>query len=254
MTDLQLRVQTAAGHIRNAIPALPRIALVLGSGLGAWISPEAIRQRIPYADIPGFPVSTVQGHAGALLLIEVKGVQAFVFSGRFHLYEGYDAQDVTLPIRAMALLGVETLILTNAAGALNPLFATGGLMVMTDHINMTGHNPLTGPNDDALGTRFPDMTELYNINLSSRLKTCCEIAGISIDDAYLLVPKDLNTRTDLERKIISLRKELVFSKDVFAGAIVAKHQSIRSAGLLLCESVTKKQKDLLLKSILRMIS
>jgi len=126
--------------------------------------------------------------------------------------------------------------------------------IIKDHINVSGENPLTGPNDDALGTRFPDMTELYNINLSSRLKTCCEIAGISIDDAYLLVPKDLNTRTDLERKIISLRKELVFSKDVFAGAIVAKHQSIRSAGLLLCESVTKKQKDLLLKSILRMIS
>lgn len=124
--------------------------------------------------------------------------------------------------------------------------------IVKDHINVSGENPLIGPNDNTLGTRFPDMTELYNINLSSRLKICCEIAGISTDNAYLLIPKDLNTKTDLEQKIISLRKDLVFSKDVFAGAIVAKHQSLRSAALFLGESTTRQQQVELLKNIYRM--
>jgi len=124
--------------------------------------------------------------------------------------------------------------------------------IIKDHINVSGENPLTGPNDDALGPRFPDMTDLYNADLSLRLKTGCENAGINTRDATLLVPKDLIVRTELEKKIIFLRDDSVLSKDIFAGAIVAKHRSLRSAGLFLCESVTKEQKDMLLNNIFRM--
>ena len=124
--------------------------------------------------------------------------------------------------------------------------------IIKDHINVSGENPLTGPNDDALGTRFPDMTELYNINLSSRLKNCCEIAGISNSDAILLIPRDLNNRTELEQKIISLGKDLVFSKDIFAGAIVAKHQSLRSAALFLGEPLTGQQNNDVIKNIINL--
>lgn len=231
MTDLQLRVQTAAGHIRNSIPALPRIALVLGSGLGDWISPEAIRQRIPYADIPGFPVSTVQGHAGALLLIELKGVQAFVFSGRFHLYEGYSAQEVTLPIRAMALLGVETLILTNAAGALNPLFATGGLMVLTDHINMTGHNPLTGPNVDSWGPRFPDMSRVYCPELREKAMRAALACGQRLEQGVYVAVAGPSLETPAETRMFRTVGADAIGMSTVPEAIVAHHMGMKVLGI-----------------------
>ena len=231
MTDLQLRVQTAAGHIRNSIPALPRIALVLGSGLGDWISPEAIRQRIPYADIPGFPVSTVQGHAGALLLIELKGVQAFVFSGRFHLYEGYSAQEVTLPIRAMALLGVETLILTNAAGALNPLFATGGLMALTDHINMTGHNPLTGPNVDSWGPRFPDMSRVYCPELREKAMRAALACGQRLEQGVYVAVAGPSLETPAETRMFRTVGADAIGMSTVPEAIVAHHMGMKVLGI-----------------------
>jgi purine-nucleoside phosphorylase len=231
MTDLQLRVQTAAGHIRNSIPALPRIALVLGSGLGDWISPEAIRQRIPYADIPGFPVSTVQGHAGALLLIELKGVQAFVFSGRFHLYEGYSAQEVTLPIRAMALLGVETLILTNAAGALNPLFATGGLMVLTDHINMTGHNPLTGPNVDSWGPRFPDMSQVYCPGLREKAMQAALACGQRLEQGVYVAVAGPSLETPAETRMYRTVGADAIGMSTVPEAIAAHHMGMKVLGI-----------------------
>lgn len=231
MTDLQLRVQTAAGHIRNSIPALPRIALVLGSGLGDWIAPEAILRRIPYADIPGFPVSTVQGHAGALLLIEVRGVQAFVFSGRFHLYEGYSAQEVTLPIRAMALLGVETLILTNAAGALNPLFATGGLMVLTDHINMTGHNPLTGPNVDSWGPRFPDMSQVYCPELREKAMRTALACGQRLEQGVYVAVAGPSLETPAETRMYRTVGADAIGMSTVPEAIAAHHMGMKVLGI-----------------------
>ncbi|MDO9548441.1 MAG: hypothetical protein Q7J65_05715 [Candidatus Marinimicrobia bacterium] len=124
--------------------------------------------------------------------------------------------------------------------------------IIKDHINLSGENPLIGPNNDALGSRFPDMTELYNKDLSTRLKACCESAGINTREATLMIPRDLNIRTELEQKILMLRDDIVLSKDVFEGAIVAKHQSLRSAGLFLCETVSGQQKSTLLNNIFRM--
>jgi purine-nucleoside phosphorylase len=156
--------EEAAERIRELSPARPRIAVVLGSGLGAALQiPDAV--EIPYGAIPHFPISTVPGHAGALYLGNFGGIACAFLSGRAHLYEGYDPLQVTFSTRVMSALGATTVILTNAAGGINPTFEVGNLMLIKDHINLTGRNPLVGPNDDRLGPRFPDMSDAYSPKL-----------------------------------------------------------------------------------------
>jgi purine-nucleoside phosphorylase len=157
-----------AGVIRKKTSSQPRIGLILGTGLGGLA--EAIQQPtiIPYSQLPGWPVSTVQGHAGRLVLGNLDGQSLLVMQGRNHYYEGYDMGQVTLPVRVMQRLGIKILIVTNAAGAINPNFIPGDVMLMTDHLNlvgMTGLNPLIGPNLDEFGPRFPDMSQAYDREL-----------------------------------------------------------------------------------------
>jgi purine-nucleoside phosphorylase len=158
-------IDRVAGVIRSKSKDQPRIGLILGTGLGGMA--EAIEQPtiIPYPDLPGWPVSTVQGHAGRLVLGQMDGQRLLVMQGRIHYYEGYDMAQVTLPVRVMQRLGIEILIVTNAAGAINPAFLPGDVMLITDHLNMVGMaglNPLTGPNLDVFGPRFPDMSQAYD--------------------------------------------------------------------------------------------
>lgn len=157
------KVQAAADHLRKWLAAPPRnpAAAVLGTGLGDLADALGPSRAIDYADIPGFPTSTVPGHHGRLIVCETPARTVFLLQGRFHLYEGYSPADVCLGVRVLAGLGARTLAVTNAAGALNPLFEAGGLMVITDHVNLTGQNPLVGPNHDAWGPRFPDMSRVY---------------------------------------------------------------------------------------------
>jgi purine-nucleoside phosphorylase len=154
------KVQQAATFIRETLglPHPARLGLVLGTGLAGAAGDLELLAALPYADIPGFPRSTAPGHAGSLAAARLGGVPTWVLSGRFHLYEGYSPGEVAAGVRTLAGLGVDTLILTNAAGALNPQFDSGSLMAITDHLNCTGLSPLTGPNHDAWGERFPDMT------------------------------------------------------------------------------------------------
>ena len=140
----------------------PRIALVLGSGLGGFAEELENPTRIPYADIPSFPHSTAVGHAGNLVIGSVEGVAVTAMQGRVHLYEGYSAQQVAFPMRVFACMGIKAAILTNAAGGINPSLGRGALVVIRDHINLQGQNPLTGPNDERFGPRFPDMTDAYD--------------------------------------------------------------------------------------------
>jgi len=230
MTELKLRAQTAADWIRSACPSLPRTALVLGSGLGDWISPGDIRQSIPYSDIPGFPLSTVAGHAGALLLAEIKGTPVFVFSGRFHLYEGYSAQEVTLPTRVLGLLGVRTLVLTNAAGALNPLFETGGLMLLTDHINMTGHNPLTGPNVEDWGPRFPDMSQVYCPSLRKEAMRAALSCGQRLEQGVYVAVAGPSLETPAETRMYRIMGADAIGMSTVPEAIAAHHMGMRVLG------------------------
>ena len=151
----QSLVQTAADTLRKRIGDGARVGLILGTGLGKLADEIEVRESVPYDEIPGFPLSTVESHHGRLIAGTLRGVEVVAMQGRFHLYEGYSAWQVTMPVRVLATLGVETLLISNAAGGMNPLYRRGDLMLTTDHINLQGVNPLTGPNVDAWGTALP---------------------------------------------------------------------------------------------------
>ena len=155
----------AADFIRNRYAGKPGTAIVLGSGLGAFADTVNDAVRIPYEEIPGFAKSTVQGHAGQLVLGKIGDSEVVIQQGRFHFYEGYEMEQVMLPVRAFGLMGVKNLILTNAAGSTNSDMTPGSLMIISDHLNCLGVNPLRGVNDERLGPRFPDMTEVYDREL-----------------------------------------------------------------------------------------
>ncbi|MDR6998620.1 purine-nucleoside phosphorylase [Neobacillus niacini] len=168
------KIQNAAEFLKGKYSKTPKIGLILGSGLGVLADEIIDPVKIPYHEIPEFPVSTVEGHAGQLVFGSLSGAEVVAMQGRFHFYEGYSMDKVTFPVRVMKELGVEMLIVTNAAGGVNESFSPGDLMIITDHINFMGTNPLIGPNDSNLGVRFPDMSEAYTKELRSIAK---EIAG-----------------------------------------------------------------------------
>jgi purine-nucleoside phosphorylase len=161
MTDDFNRAQSAAHFLLSQSSLRPRVGLVLGSGLGGFADELSSSSRIPYTNIPFFPRSTAVGHAGQMVIGSAAGVPVAVMQGRVHLYEGYSAREVAFPIRVFAQMDIRSVILTNAAGGINPEYKQGALVVLTDHINLQGHNPLVGPNDDRFGPRFPDMSQAY---------------------------------------------------------------------------------------------
>jgi purine-nucleoside phosphorylase len=164
-SDLYSRAAQAAQTIRDRAGKDARVAIVLGSGLGDFADDFQDALAIPYQEIPGFPTSTAAGHAGRLVSGKVDQVPVIAMQGRVHFYEGYSLEEVTFPIRAFNLLGIKTLVLTNAAGGIDVQLSQGALMLISDHLNLTGANPLRGPNDDRFGPRFPDMTEVYSREL-----------------------------------------------------------------------------------------
>jgi purine-nucleoside phosphorylase len=171
------QVEQAADAIRSRVPEVPGIAIVLGSGLGDFANSLGDAVSIPYEELPHWPVSRVIGHSGKLVVGKTSGCMIAALAGRSHLYEGHDVGRVAFGVRVLGRLGVRTLVLTNAAGGVNTGFAQGALMVIDDHINLTGHNPLVGENDERFGVRFPDMTEVY----SRELRRVADEAGRSLD-------------------------------------------------------------------------
>jgi purine-nucleoside phosphorylase len=169
-------IRESADYIESRATLRPRLALVLGSGLGAFADTLENQTAIPYQDIPGWPPSTAAGHAGKLVVGTVDGTPVVALAGRVHLYEGYTAQQVVYGLRTLDMFGIESVVLTNAAGGVNPAYGPGQLVLISDHINLLGQNPLTGPNDDSLGPRFPDMTEGY----SRRYRQIAREAGSEI--------------------------------------------------------------------------
>lgn len=170
------KIREAADLVVSRTQHRPQLAVVLGSGLGAFARELVSPEVVPYSDIPHFPHSTVPGHAGRLVVGQMAGSAVAVMAGRVHAYEGYSAQEVVFPVRVLGALGVKTLLVTNAAGAVNTAFRPGELMVITDHLNMTGRNPLVGREEESLGSRFPDMTDAY----SPKLRSICESAAYRI--------------------------------------------------------------------------
>jgi purine-nucleoside phosphorylase len=169
-------MSAASEFVRSKIGVSPRVAVVLGSGLGAFADTLRDAVVLPYAQIPGWPQSTAVGHAGKLMVGSLDGLPVAALSGRVHLYEGYTAQQVVYGIRTLGALGVKSFVLTNAAGGVNPAFGPGQVVLISDHINLMGANPLTGPNDESIGPRFPDMTEAY----SKRYREIAREAGKSL--------------------------------------------------------------------------
>lgn len=165
MIDLKAKITESVEFINQKSNIKPKIAIILGTGLGRLAEDIQEKEIIPYSDIPNFPISTVQGHGGNLVLGKLENKEVVAMQGRFHYYEGYNLKEVTFPVRVMKKLGAEVIIISNAAGGMNRFFKRGDLMLITDHINLFGDNPLIGPNDEELGLRFPDMSEAYDRKL-----------------------------------------------------------------------------------------
>src|SRR3990172_443317 len=164
-SDLLKAIEEARRFLAPRIQTPPEIGIILGTGLGQFAQAMKAKVTVPYSEIPNFPVSSVESHAGELLVGALGGKPTALMNGRVHYYEGYSMREVAFPVRVLRALGVHTLIVTNAAGGMNPLFAAGDLVVTVDHMNLMGDNPLIGPNDDSLGPRFPDMSEPYDREL-----------------------------------------------------------------------------------------
>src|SRR5215211_8932933 len=179
------QIDQAAETIRKRISNPPRVGLILGSGLNSLADSVQNAEIIPYGDLPNWPISTVHGHAGQLVIGELEGQSVFVMQGRIHFYEGYSMSQITLPVRVMLRLGLEMMFVTNAAGGVNPDFAPGDVMLITDNLNligMTGMNPLFGPNLDEIGPRFPDMSQAYDRELMTKARKAAANENIQLQE------------------------------------------------------------------------
>jgi purine-nucleoside phosphorylase len=180
------KIQETAAFIRTKIKNTPIAGIILGSGLGSMADMVETETELPYNEIPNFPQSTVEGHAGKLIFGTLKGRNVVMMAGRFHYYEGYSMQEVTFPVRVMKALGVQTLIVSNAAGGMDPQFKVGDIMLIRDHINLFPEHPLRGKNDPRLGTRFPDMSEPYHLGLLDKAKTIARKLDIPVQEGVYI--------------------------------------------------------------------
>jgi len=224
------RLDEAAAVVRDRTPLRPATGVVLGSGLGAFADALEEAVAVPFAEIPHFPASTVVGHSGALVVGRCRGVPIAVLKGRVHFYEGYRLDEVVFPVRALGRLGVKTLVLTNAAGAINAAFAPGELMVIEDHINLLG-NPLLGPNEETLGPRFPDMTEAYDRGLRDVAEAACRAAGVrGHRGVYVSIPGP-SYETPAEIRMFRAVGADAVGMSTVPEVIAARHMGLRVVGL-----------------------
>lgn len=228
------QINTAADVISGRTRHRPKIGLILGSGLGPLADQIQEADHIPFNEIPHFPVSTVQGHSGRLVIGWLEGQSVLVMQGRAHFYEGYPMAQVTLPIRVMQALGIEILVVTNAAGGLNPEWQAGDLMLITDHINligMTGSNPLRGPNLDEFGPRFPDMSEAYDSELRRLAKEAAEQAGVLLREGVYTGLAGPNFETPAELHFLRSFGTDAVGMSTVTEVTVARHGGMRVLGL-----------------------
>lgn len=222
-----------ADAIRKRAPRIPQIGLILGSGLGGLADSVTGGVVIPYNQLPDWPVSTVEGHAGSLVLGELEGQDVMVVQGRVHYYEGYSMQQVTLSVRVMQRLGVHSLIVTNAAGAINPDFMPGDLMLITDHISpmtMSGANPLRGPNLVELGTRFPDMSQAYDREYLDIAREAGQEAGLKLQEGVYTYLGGPTFETPAELRFLRTVGADAVGMSTVPEVIIARHANIRVLG------------------------
>ncbi len=220
-------IEAAYEFVRSRVRRRPRIAVVLGSGLGAFAEELEQRVEIPYGEIPGWPLSTAAGHAGKLVFGGLNGLETVLMSGRAHLYEGYTAQQVVLGVRVLGRLGVRGIVFTNAAGGINPAYRRGGLVLISDHINLQGVNPLTGVNDESLGPRFPDMSEAYSAKYREIARSVAEDLGIILTEGVYaaVVGPSFETAAEI-RYLRTIGADLV-GMSTAAEVIAANHMGLK---------------------------
>ena len=223
--------EDAARVIRACFPARPDAAIILGTGLGRLALEIESPVVIPYEDIPGFPASTVESHAGRLLCGTLGARTVVAMQGRFHRYEGYSLQQVTFPVRVLHALGADTLFVSNACGGLNPFWSAGDLMLITDHVNLLGDSPLIGPNDDRLGPRFPDMSAPYDPALSALARRVAADEGIGLREGVYVAVAGPNLETRAEYRFLRAIGADVVGMSTVPETIVAVHSGMRVLGL-----------------------
>ncbi len=235
---MELSTSAALEHIQDAVEAVsgrsgvqPRVGVMLGTGLGGLTSEIEVETEISYEDIAHFPVSTVESHTGKLILGTLEGVPVVAMQGRFHRYEGYSLAEVTFPVRVMGSLGIESLIVCASVGGMNPLWELGDLVLVEDHINLLGENPLTGPNIDDLGPRFPDMSEPYDAGLRELALSTAEALQIPLRQGVYVAVTGPNLETRAEYRMLRQIGADVVGMSTVPEVIVARHMGLRVMGV-----------------------
>jgi purine-nucleoside phosphorylase len=231
MPELYDQVHEAVAFIRQRWSGRPQVGIILGTGLGGLVEEVEQEAAFSYGELPHFPVSTAPGHAGRLVCGRLGGKSVVAMEGRFHVYEGYSLQQITLPVRVMKALGCEVLIVSNACGGMNPQFARGELMIIEDHINLLGDNPLIGTNDDRLGTRFPDMCEPYDHKLIALARRIALEERIVLHQGVFVAVAGPNLETRAEYRFLRAAGADVVGMSTVPEVIVGVHAGLRNVGL-----------------------
>lgn len=220
------KIQESVNYILNKTGFTPEVGIVLGSGLGGLVNEVQVEHALSYSEIPGFPVSTVAGHGSKMLLGTLNGVKVAVMQGRFHFYEGYTMQDVAFPIRVMKFMGIKRLYLSNASGGVNPKFLVGDLMIIDDHINLMGTNPLIGANDEKLGPRFPDMSAPYDPGMIAKARSIADAKGFRCHVGVYAAVTGPTYETRAEYKYIRTIGADCVGMSTVPEVIVARHMDL----------------------------
>lgn len=231
MKDLKNKISEAADFIKSRTDITPLVGVVCGTGMGSMADSFDDMVKIPYADIPHFPVSTVESHHGFLVFGTLAGKKVVAMQGRFHRYEGYTLQQVTFPIRVMKALGCQYVIITNAVGSMNPLMGKGSLVLISDHINLMGDNPLIGPNDEDLGPRFPDMSQPYNRDMIALAEKVAIENSISVKKGVAIAVTGPCLETAAEYRFFRRIGADIVTMSTIPEIIVAVHSGLKAIGL-----------------------
>ncbi len=231
MSELRKQIQEAVEVLRQKTQLTPRVGIILGTGLGGLAKEIEKEAVVPYQDIPHFPLSTVESHAGRLIFGHLSGKPVMAMQGRFHYYEGYTMQQITFPVRVMKAMGCHTLVVSNACGGMNPNFTPGDIMIIADHINLLGDNPLIGPNDDELGPRFPDMSEPYTRSLIELAEKVALEERIKIQKGVYVAVAGPNLETRAEYRFLRTIGADVVGMSTVPEVIVAVHSGMKVLGL-----------------------
>jgi len=253
MTELRKQIAESLEFIRTKTKSKPTIGIILGTGLGGLVKEIKQEVVIDYATIPHFPISTVESHHGKLIFGILAGKKIVAMQGRFHMYEGYNLKQVTFPIRVMEFLGVKSILVSNAAGALNPLFKKGDVMLISDHINLLGDNPLIGPNDDEIGPRFPDMSEAYDKELIGLAEHAALDLKIRVQKGVYVAMQGPSLETKSEYRFLRTVGADAVGMSTVPEDIVAVHMGMRVLGfsILTDECFPDALKPALLEEILK---